>query len=92
MPTPGNPVPMDIDANRSKGRTPVVCYCCRQPGHIKSDPKCPLKHDVRALDTDELQSILEDRLAQLDVILKDSQNVSQTEVEEKVEDFHANNE
>jgi hypothetical protein len=59
---------MDIDANRSKGHTPVVCYHCGQPGHIKSDPKCPLKHDVQALDTDELQSILEDRLAQLDVI------------------------
>ena len=56
---------MDVDAARKKGLNPLICFRCGQPGH--KAPDCNLRFDVRALTVDELQTILEDRLAELDV-------------------------
>jgi len=65
-PSPGNPIPMDIDATR-KGKTPSdTCRHCRVTGHWAKD--CHLRFDVRHMDTDELQTLLEDKLAAKDAV------------------------
>jgi hypothetical protein len=64
IPTPGNPVPMDLDASRKKSATPL-CFRCGLPGHFGKD--CPARFDVRHLSVDELQEILEGKMAALDV-------------------------
>ena len=65
VPTPGNPVPMDVDLLRKKTSLPSSCFRCGKTGHFGRD--CPDRFDVRTLSLDELQEILENRLAQLDV-------------------------
>lgn len=57
---------MDLDNGASRrSTTPLLCYCCKQTGHFGKD--CPNQFDVREMTTDELQEILELRLAKLDV-------------------------
>ena len=66
QPTPGNPVPMDLDNGASRrSTTPLLCYRCKQTSHFGKD--CPNQFDVREMTIDELQEILELRLAKLDV-------------------------
>ena len=64
-PTPGNPVPMDIDAARKKAALPQGCRRCGQLGHWAKD--CPQRFDVRHMSADEVQDVLEAMLAKLDV-------------------------
>jgi Retrotransposon gag protein len=65
VPSPGNPVPMDLDQNRKRSQLPALCFRCKKPGHFGMN--CPDRFDVRTLTMDELQELLENRLAQLDV-------------------------
>ena len=64
QPTPGNPVPMDLDQNR-KSATPPLCFRCKKPGHFGKD--CPDRFDVREMSIEELEEALQIRMAQLDV-------------------------
>jgi len=73
-PTPGNPVPMDINAARKAKSINDNCRRCGEPGHWAKD--CKLRFDVRHMTMDELSVLVEDRLAALDVV--------QSEPEEEV--------
>jgi len=63
-PTPINPVPMDIDASQKTQLLPFSCYRCRKAGH--KAPDCPTQFDIQELSIDDLQTYLEDHLAELD--------------------------
>ena len=58
-PTPGNPVPMDIDFGQKKNPTLLTCYRCHQPGHRA--PDCPQRFDIRLLTVKELEMELMNR-------------------------------
>jgi hypothetical protein len=81
-PSPGNPIPMDIDAARKAKAISDVCRRCGKTGHWAKD--CSLRYDVRSMDVDELEKALEDKLAAKDVAA-----VEEPEVESvgSVEDF-----
>jgi hypothetical protein len=74
--TDSGPVPMEVDASRSKGKVPVVCHRCGQPGHFRSH--CPRQYDVRFMSTEELEECLQNQLVQKDV----TATVAMTEIEE----------
>ena len=65
-PSPGNPVPMDIDAARKAKALSDTCRRCGSTDHWARD--CPLRFDVRYMDSDELQTELEGKLAARDAI------------------------
>jgi len=88
-PTPGNPVPMDIDSARRKAMPAGACFRCGKPGHFGRD--CPDRFDVRTWSVEELQGLLEDRLAQLDVAPMDPTSPADEELTNQ-EDFHNDNE
>jgi hypothetical protein len=80
-PSPGHPVPMDVDANRRRTALPPTCYRCKKPGH--KSPECPLRFDVRTLTIEDLESLLEDKYAKLDVVPTDDSLTEPEEVSEK---------
>jgi len=55
---------MDIDASWTMQPLPLSCYQCGKAGH--KAPNCPTRFDIRELSIDDLQTYLEDRLAELD--------------------------
>jgi Retrotransposon gag protein/Zinc knuckle len=68
QPTPGNPVPMDLDSGRRLAMPPL-CFRCKKPGHFGKD--CPTRFDVREMSLEELEEVLSLRMAQLDVAPSD---------------------
>ena len=56
---------MDIDAARRKAMPTMSCFRCRKVGHLSKE--CPDQFNVRTLSIDELEEMLQDRLAQLNV-------------------------
>jgi len=82
-PSPGNPVPMDIDAAWKTKAAPDTCQRCGKTGHWAKE--CDLRFDVRYMDTDELERELENKFSAKDVV------PAEPPVEEKeelsIEDF-----
>lgn len=81
------PVPTDPAARRQP-TPPGACNRCGKPGHWAKD--CPLRHDVRHLQTDELHKIIEDRMAAMDVAEAEAgapERLRATELKEEEEDF-----
>ena len=76
-PSPGNPVPMDVDAAWKKASLLITCYHCRRAGHNALD--CDLHFDICTCTVNELQGFLEDRLAALDILMEEDKP--------KVQDF-----
>lgn len=62
--TPGV-VPMEVDATRKPSPLPPVCFRCKKPGHFKDN--CPLRYDVRFLDAEEKEELIQHLLAEKDV-------------------------
>ena len=81
--SPGNPVPMDIDATRKAKATPDTCRRCRKTGHWAKD--CDLRFDVRYMDADELEMELKNKLAAKDVAPVETPDEAEPPV--SVEDF-----
>ena len=63
--TPGNPVPMDINAARKAKAINDNCCRCGKPGHWSKD--CELWFDVHHMTADEMSALMENQLAALDV-------------------------
>jgi Zinc knuckle len=66
VPTPGHPVPMDIDAARRKPISDANCHRCGKPGHWSKN--CPDRYDIRVMSNEEIEEELESRFARLDAV------------------------
>lgn len=86
-PTPGNPVPMDIDANRLRQQKTMACHRCGQTGHLRAE--CPKRFDIRFLTLEEKQELAEQAMAALDVAAVATELTSELTPEEDTtqEDF-----
>lgn len=92
-PTPGNPVPMDIDAARKHGKPPPTCYRCGKTGHIV--PNCPQPMDIRTMGRDEADFLMGHISARMDEVNLASAELSEAEerrqgvAEDSEEDFRS---
>ena len=68
---------MDIDATRKTKSLPDTCRRCGRPGHWAKDYN--LRFDVRHMDVDELQTLLEDKLAAKDAVPADTEDFVQSD-------------
>ena len=73
---------MDLDTTKKRVME-LLCYCCNLPGHFGKD--CPTQFDVRMMSMDELQEVLENRMALLDAAPPDPLRLPK--VAEAMEDF-----
>ena len=57
---------MDVDALHRKAAPEGSCFHCGKVGHFGKN--CPDRFDIRLMTADEVQEVLENKLAQLDVV------------------------
>ena len=76
---------MDIDAARKAKAISDSCRRCGAPGHWAKD--CPHKFDVQYMDTDELETALEDKLAAKDAAPTEPITEQEESVPDSVADF-----
>ena len=81
---------MDIDVNRQKRPSPIVCYHCQATGHLAK--ACPQRFDIRLLTADERREYVEAFLADMDKVPETIAVAESEEQEENSESqgFHAN--
>lgn len=86
-PSPGNPVPMDIDASRLRQQKTMACHRCGQTGHLRAE--CPKRFDIRFLTLEEKQELAEQAMAALDVAALTAESEAETPAEDSAaqEDF-----
>ena len=75
---------MDIDAAQRKATLLITCYHCGKAGH--KAPDCDLNFDIHMYTVDELQGLLEDKLAALDVVTEED-DVTVEKDKPQVQDF-----
>jgi len=87
-PTPGNPVPMDIDTAKRYGKLPLTCFRCGRPGHVVYD--CPQPMDIRTMGRDKADFLMGHLSARMDEINLTSSEVPEDDLsQETEEDFHS---
>jgi len=87
-PTPGNPVPMDIDAAKRHGKLPPNCFRCGRLGHVIND--CPQPMDIRTMGREEADFLMGHLSARMDEINLTSSETPEDELPQEVEeDFHS---
>ena len=77
---------MDLDAAKRKVME-LLCYRCNLPGHFGKN--CPTQFDVQMMSMDELQEVLENRMALLNMAPSDPPQLPEVspEVTEVTEGF-----
>jgi hypothetical protein len=63
-PTPGNPVPMDINVTRRASKLPPTCFRCGKIGHMMNN--CPQPMDIRTMGRDEADFLMGHISARMD--------------------------
>ena len=86
-PTPGNPVPMDIDAAKRYGKLPPTCFRCGRSGHVVRD--CPQPMDIRTMGREEVDFLMGHLSARMDEIDLTPSEISEGLPELSEEDFHS---
>jgi hypothetical protein len=64
-PTGTGPVPMEVDAFKSRNRSPMACHRCGQPGHFKN--QCPRRFDIRYMSMEEVEEHMQNQATQADL-------------------------
>jgi hypothetical protein len=81
-----NPVPMEIDANRSKKEAPDTCRRCGKPGHWVRD--CPQRFDIRHMTTEEKEEMMQTWSLEADMEEVETRNAeAEEEAESGRQDF-----
>ena len=60
---------MDVDVLHRKAAPEGSCFHCGKVGHLGKN--CPDQFDIHLMMEDEVQEVLENKLAQLDVVPKE---------------------